>query len=96
MTGDANTRWGAERIKDGHPAPFKLSYVEIGNEDWFDKSGTYGDRYAQYYKAIKARYPDLQLIATTPITNAASASAATGAANPRAARKSRHGNDHSR
>ncbi len=68
VTGDATTKWGAERVKDGHPAPFKLSYVEIGNEDWFDKSGTYGDRYAQYYKAIKAKYPDLQLIATTPIT----------------------------
>ncbi len=68
VTGDATTKWGAERAKDGHPAPFKLSYVEIGNEDWFDKSGSYGDRYAQYYKAIKAKYPDLQLIATTPIT----------------------------
>jgi alpha-N-arabinofuranosidase len=68
VTGDAGTKWGAERVKDGHPEPFKLSYVEIGNEDWFDKSGTYGDRYAQYYKAIKAKYPDLQLIATMPIT----------------------------
>jgi alpha-N-arabinofuranosidase len=68
VTGDAGTKWGAERVKDGHPAPFKLSYVEIGNEDWFDKSGTYGDRYAQYYKAIKAKYPELQLIATAPIT----------------------------
>ena len=68
VTGDTNTKWGAERAKDGHPAPFSLSYVEIGNEDFFDKSGTYGDRYAQYYKAIKAKYPALQLIATTPIT----------------------------
>jgi alpha-N-arabinofuranosidase len=68
VTGDTSTKWGAERAKDGHPAPFKLSYVEIGNEDWFDKSGSYGDRYAQYYKAIKAGYPDLQLIATTPVT----------------------------
>jgi alpha-L-arabinofuranosidase len=68
VTGDANTKWGAERIKDGHPAPFKLSYVEIGNEDWFDKSGSYGGRYEQFYKAIKAKYPDLQLIATTPVT----------------------------
>jgi alpha-N-arabinofuranosidase len=68
VTGDATTKWGAERIKNGHPAPFHLSYVEIGNEDWFDKSGTYGDRYAQFYKAIKAKYPDLQLIATMPIT----------------------------
>jgi alpha-N-arabinofuranosidase len=68
VTGDASTKWGAERVKDGHPAPFKLSYVEIGNEDFFDESGSYGGRYAQYYKAIKAKYPDLQLIATTPIT----------------------------
>jgi alpha-L-arabinofuranosidase len=68
VTGETSTKWGAERAKDGHPAPFKLSYVEIGNEDWFDKSGSYGDRYAQYYKAIKAKYPDLQLIATTPVT----------------------------
>ncbi len=40
VTGDASTKWGAERIKDGHPAPFALQYVEIGNEDWFDESGS--------------------------------------------------------
>lgn len=68
VTGDTSTKWGAERARDGHPAPFHLTYVEIGNEDQFDKSGSYGDRYQQFYKAIKAKYPDLQLIATTPIT----------------------------
>ncbi len=67
-TGDANTHWGAERAKDGHPAPFKLQYVEIGNEDWFDKSGSYQGRYAQFYDAIKKRYPQLQLIATTGVS----------------------------
>ena len=67
VTGDASTKWGAERVKDGHPAPFALTYVEIGNEDWFDKSGSYDGRYAQFYKAIKAKYPSLQLIATTPV-----------------------------
>jgi alpha-N-arabinofuranosidase len=61
------TKWGAVRAKNGHPEPFHLTYVEIGNEDWFDKSGSYDDRYAQFYKAIKAKYPDLQLIATTPV-----------------------------
>jgi alpha-N-arabinofuranosidase len=66
-TGGADTRWGAERVKDGHPAPFPLHYVEIGNEDFFDRSGSYDGRYAQYYKEIKQRYPDLQLIATAPI-----------------------------
>ena len=69
VTGGPNTKWGAERVKNGHPAPFKLTYVEIGNEDMFDKSGSYDERYAQFYKAIKAKYPDLQLIATTPIKN---------------------------
>jgi alpha-N-arabinofuranosidase len=41
--------------------------VEIGNEDFFDQSGSYDGRFAQYFKAIKARYPQLQLIATTPV-----------------------------
>jgi len=67
VTGDASTKWGAERVKNGHAAPFPLHYVEIGNEDWFDRSGSYDGRYAQYYKEIKARHPDLQLIATAPI-----------------------------
>lgn len=67
VTGATDTKWGAERAKDGHPAPFKLQYVEIGNEDWFDKSGSYEGRYAQFYKEIKAKHPDLQLIATMPI-----------------------------
>jgi alpha-N-arabinofuranosidase len=69
VTGGPDTKWGAERVKDGHPAPFNLTYVEIGNEDWFDKSGSYDERYAQFYKAIKAKYPDLLLIATAPIKN---------------------------
>ncbi len=44
VTGGADTKWGAERIKDGHAKPFALHYVEIGNEDWFDRSGaTTGD-----------------------------------------------------
>jgi alpha-L-arabinofuranosidase len=67
VTGGSDTRWGAERVKNGHPAPFKLTYVEIGNEDMFDRSGSYERRYAQFYKAIKAKYPDLQLIATMPL-----------------------------
>lgn len=69
VTGDANSKWGAERAKNGHPAPFPLTYVEIGNEDWFDRSHSYDGRYAQFYKAIKARYPQLQLIATTPVNS---------------------------
>jgi alpha-N-arabinofuranosidase len=67
VTGDAGTKWGAQRVKDGHPAPFVLHYVEIGNEDWFDKSGSYDGRFTQIYDAIKAKYPQLQLIATAKV-----------------------------
>jgi alpha-N-arabinofuranosidase len=64
VTGGASTKWGAERAKDGHPAPFKLTCVEIGNEDWFDESGSYDARFAQFYDAIKAKYPNLKCIST--------------------------------
>jgi alpha-N-arabinofuranosidase len=64
VTGDATTKWGAQRIKDGYPEPFKLRYVEIGNEDWFDTSGSYDGRFAQFYDAIKAKYPQLKIIST--------------------------------
>lgn len=64
VTGDASTKWGAERIKDGHPAPFPLTYVEIGNEDNLDPSHSYEGRFAQFYDAIKAKYPNLQCIDT--------------------------------
>jgi alpha-N-arabinofuranosidase len=68
IVGDPTTTWGARRAKDGHPAPFKLTYVEVGNEDFFDRNpGTYDGRYAQFYDAIKAKYPRLQIIATTPV-----------------------------
>jgi alpha-N-arabinofuranosidase len=66
-TGDTSTKWGAVRAKLGHPAAFPVKYVEIGNEDWFDRSGSYEGRYAQFYKAIKAKYPQLELIATAPL-----------------------------
>ena len=67
VTGDTSTKWGAERAKDGHPAAFPLTYVEVGNEDGFDRSKSYDKRYAQFYDAIKKKYPNLQIIATTPV-----------------------------
>jgi alpha-N-arabinofuranosidase len=69
VTGDTNTTWGAQRAKDGHPAPFPLHYVEVGNEDWFDRSGSYDGRFTQFFDAIKAKYPQLEIIATTRVTN---------------------------
>jgi alpha-L-arabinofuranosidase len=64
VSGPAATKWGALRAKAGHPQPFKLTYVEVGNEDWFDKSGSYDQRFAQFSKAIKARYPQIKVIST--------------------------------
>ncbi len=67
VMGAADTKWGAVRTRDGHAAPFSLRYIEIGNEDNFDRAKTYDGRYAQFYKAIKAKYPALQVIATMPV-----------------------------
>ena len=67
VTGDASTTWGARRVADGHPAPFDLQYVEINNEDIFDHSGSYEQRFQQFHDAIKAKYPKIQLIATAHI-----------------------------
>jgi len=64
VMGDAKTYWGAKRAADGHPAPFKLKYVEIGNEDWFDRSGSYNGRFTQFREAIETKYPSLVCIST--------------------------------
>jgi alpha-N-arabinofuranosidase len=64
VIGPVTSTWGAMRAKAGHPVPFKLTHVEIGNEDFFDKSGSYDRRFAQINAAIKARYPQLQTISS--------------------------------
>jgi alpha-L-arabinofuranosidase len=64
VMGDAKTYWGAKRAADGHPEPFKLNYVEIGNEDWFDRSGSYEGRFNQFRDAIEKKYPGLICIST--------------------------------
>jgi alpha-N-arabinofuranosidase len=64
VTGDVHTYWGAKRAADGHPAPFKLTDIEIGNEDWFDKSNSYDGRFNQFRAAIAAKYPQLRCIST--------------------------------
>lgn len=68
LRGGTDTFWGARRAADGHPAPFPLEYVEVGNEDFFDGSGSYNGRFAQFYDAIKAAHPDVKVIATTGVT----------------------------
>jgi alpha-N-arabinofuranosidase len=65
ITGATSTGWGALRAKHGHPAPFRLRYVEIGNEDWLNNGQqNYAGRFAMFYDAIKARYPDIQVISS--------------------------------
>ena len=61
-TGDVSTTWGAQRAADGHPEPFTVNYIELGNEDWF--SDTYPYRFPILYNGIKAVYPDVTLIST--------------------------------
>ncbi|KAG9120169.1 hypothetical protein FRC07_004443, partial [Ceratobasidium sp. 392] len=68
LTGDAKTnQWAKLRAQYGHPAPYKLKYIEIGNEDWVS-----GDTYANYrWKAfvtgLKAAFPNsgFEYLATT-------------------------------
>ncbi len=60
------TSWGALRAANGHPAPYNVNYVEVGNEDWF--SSTYSTRYPLFYNAIKAAFPNLKVIATSSST----------------------------
>jgi alpha-L-arabinofuranosidase len=69
--GDVSTPWGAKRAADGHPAPFPTPYVEIGNEDFLNNGAASYDayRYPMFYDAIKAAYPQVKLIATTPVTS---------------------------
>ena len=59
--GATNTTWGALRAANGHPAPFNLQYIEIGNENG---GSYYNDRYALFYNAIKSNYPAIHLIAS--------------------------------
>jgi len=61
--GPADSRWGAVRAAAGHPEPFHLKYLEIGNENG---GPAYQERYALFHDAIKAKYPEITLIADVP------------------------------
>ncbi|OQD82682.1 hypothetical protein PENANT_c020G11509 [Penicillium antarcticum] len=65
LFGDSSTHYGKMRIQNGRKDPWKVEYVEIGNED--DLTGgckSYPDRFNQIYKAIHDKYPDVKLIAS--------------------------------
>lgn len=60
--GDVNTTWGKKRAEMGHPAPFNLKFLAVGNEQWDD---LYYERLRPFVKAIKAKYPNIKIIGTS-------------------------------
>ena len=58
--GGVETRWGRMRAEMGHPAPFALEHIGIGNEN---RRAEYYDRYDVLAAAVRARYPDIKLVA---------------------------------
>ncbi|KAK8045498.1 alpha-N-arabinofuranosidase A [Apiospora rasikravindrae] len=70
VSGDAaTTKWGAVRAELGHPAPFKLQYVEVGNEDWLaggdEGWATFKEyRFPMFLEAINEKYPHITVISS--------------------------------
>lgn len=64
--GDITTKYGALRAKNGHPTPFNIEYIEIGNEnnqtDGQQTSDHYYDRYRAFRSAILCKYPNMHII----------------------------------
>jgi alpha-L-arabinofuranosidase len=60
--GDVNTQWGKLRAQMGHPAPFNLKMMGIGNENWGPQ---YVERLKVFMSAIKAKYPNFKLVCSS-------------------------------
>lgn len=60
--GPADSQWGKVRIAMGHPEPFNLKMIGVGNEQWGPQ---YIERYALFVKAIKAKYPSVKIVTST-------------------------------
>lgn len=65
--GSAETPWGAQRVRSGHPEPFPLKYLEIGNENFGPR---YDERYRRFAAALRRDWPQLTLICDTDFTEA--------------------------
>ena len=59
--GPATSVWGARRAAMGHPAPFKLKMIGVGNEQWGPQ---YFERYARFARALKEHHPEIQLVSS--------------------------------
>ena len=60
--GATTTKWGRERARNGHPEPFNLKYLGIGNEDLI--SDIFEERFTMIYNAVKEKYPDITVVGT--------------------------------
>lgn len=60
--GPATSTWGAKRAAAGHPAPFNLEYIGIGNEDKITPE--FEERFKMIYEAVKAKNPEITVIGT--------------------------------
>ena len=61
--GSTSTTWGAKRAANGHPAPYNLKYIEIGNENGRKETEKdYSSRYSMIYSYINAVYPGIQVM----------------------------------
>lgn len=60
--GDVSTEWGKKRAEAGHPEPFDLKYIGIGNEDLI--TDVFEERFKMIYQAVTEKYPDITVIGT--------------------------------
>ena len=60
--GDVNTKWGKIRARLGHPKPFDLKQIGIGNEQW---GPLYAERLKVFVKQIRAKYPNIKICGTS-------------------------------
>ncbi|KQK21924.1 alpha-L-arabinofuranosidase 1 [Brachypodium distachyon] len=60
--GDTGTSWGSVRAAMGHPEPFQLRYISMGNQEC--SMQYYKENYRKFYSAIKASYPDIKIISS--------------------------------
>lgn len=60
--GDVNTTWGKVRADMGHPAPFNLQFIGIGNEQWGKE---YPERLEPFIKAIRKAHPEIKIVGSS-------------------------------
>lgn len=60
--GSVTSKWGKTRSELGHPAPFNLTYLGVGNENWGPQ---YAERLEIFTKAIKNKYPYIKIVNAT-------------------------------